>query len=210
MPRCYVLQQVWCKPTRGWSPWPVRCVESGHEFSIGGSGGSQVVAAFVELLLKVEVVLLELADALVESVDVDGGTEPGLAPGVFAERLGKPLLRRLDAGMTKAATAITRLIAAYQEELISLDELRTRMPELRARETSLRHQIDALDSQLADREVYLKLADNLENFLTGLRSKAATATRRRAPAGRPLARQGRARGPRQDHYPPLHPGSGPT
>ena len=50
------------------------------------------------------------------------------------------------------------------------------MPELRARQTSLRHQIDALDSQLADREVYLKLADNLEDFLTGLRDKATTAT----------------------------------
>ena len=84
--------------------------------------------------------------------------------------------QRLDAGLAKATTAITRLIGAYQEELISLDELRTRMPELRARQTSLHHQIDALDSQLADREVYLKLADNLEDFLTGLRSRAATAT----------------------------------
>jgi len=84
--------------------------------------------------------------------------------------------QRLDAGLAKATTAITRLIGAYQEELISLDELRTRMPELRARQTSLHHQIDALDSQLADREVYLKLADNLQDFLTGLRAKAATAT----------------------------------
>src|SRR6478735_3067791 len=81
--------------------------------------------------------------------------------------------QRLDAGLAKATTAITRLIGAYQEELISLDELRTRMPELRARQSSLHHQIDALDSQLADREVYLKLADNLEDFLTGLRGKAA-------------------------------------
>ncbi len=84
--------------------------------------------------------------------------------------------QRLDAALAKAATAITRLIGAFQEELISLDELRSRMPELRSRETSLRHQIDALDSQLADREVYLKLADDLEGFLTGLRAKTATAT----------------------------------
>jgi site-specific DNA recombinase len=84
--------------------------------------------------------------------------------------------KRLDAGLAKAATAITRLINAFQEELICLDELRARMPELRAREASLRHQLDALDSQLADREVYLRLADNLEDFLTGLRNKAATAT----------------------------------
>jgi site-specific DNA recombinase len=84
--------------------------------------------------------------------------------------------KRLDAALAKATTAITRLIGAYQEELISLDELRARMPELRARQTNLRHQLDALDTQLADRDVYLKLADNLEDFLTGLRDKAATAT----------------------------------
>ena len=84
--------------------------------------------------------------------------------------------RRLDIGLAQATTAISRLIGAYQEELISLDELRTRIPELRARQTGLRHQVDALESQLADREVYLKLADNLEDFLTGLRDKTITAT----------------------------------
>ncbi len=50
------------------------------------------------------------------------------------------------------------------------------MPDLRARETSLRHQAQALDAQLADREVYLKLAENLEGFLAALRTSAATAT----------------------------------
>jgi site-specific DNA recombinase len=84
--------------------------------------------------------------------------------------------KRLDAGLAKAAEAIKRLINAFQEDLISLDELRTRMPDLRSREAGLRHQLDALDSHLADREVYLRLADNLEDFLTSLRDKAATAT----------------------------------
>ena len=84
--------------------------------------------------------------------------------------------KRIDAGLAKTGQAIKRLINAFQEELISLDELRTRMPDLRSRQSSLRHQLDALDNQLADREVYLRLADNLEDFLTGLRDKAATAT----------------------------------
>ena len=84
--------------------------------------------------------------------------------------------KRLHAGLAKASEAITRLIGAYQEQLISLDELRSRMPELRTRETSLRQQTDALDAQLADRAVYLKLADNLEDFLTSLQNKAAAAT----------------------------------
>jgi len=84
--------------------------------------------------------------------------------------------KRLDTALAKSSEAIKRLIGAYQEQLITLDELRARMPELRARETSLRHQLDALDAQLADREVYLQLADNLQDFLAGLRDKAATAS----------------------------------
>ena len=67
------------------------------------------------------------------------------------------------------------MISAYQEQLITIDELRARIPDLRTREASLRTQIDALDNQLADRQVYLKLADDLEGFLTGLRHNAGTA-----------------------------------
>jgi site-specific DNA recombinase len=62
------------------------------------------------------------------------------------------------------------------EELITIDELRTGMPDLRARETNLRNQIQALDSQLADREAYLKLASDLEGFLAQLHTKAETST----------------------------------
>ena len=61
-------------------------------------GGGEVLAAFVELLSKVEVVLFELADVLVEGDDVGGGAEPGLTPGLFTERFGQPLFQLLDAG----------------------------------------------------------------------------------------------------------------
>jgi site-specific DNA recombinase len=50
------------------------------------------------------------------------------------------------------------------------------MPDLRARETNLRNQIQALDAQLADRDAYLALAADLEGFLTHLHTKAETAT----------------------------------
>src|SRR6478672_11396692 len=79
------------------SSQPGWCVESGHEFSVGGAGGGEVFVAFVELLLKVEVVLFELAESLVERVDVGGGAEPGLAPGLFTERFRQPLLQLVDA-----------------------------------------------------------------------------------------------------------------
>jgi site-specific DNA recombinase len=68
------------------------------------------------------------------------------------------------------------MIEAYSEQLITIDELRTRMPHLRARETGLRGQLDAFDAQTADREAYLTLADDLEGFLAQLRGNAATAT----------------------------------
>jgi Recombinase/Resolvase, N terminal domain/Recombinase zinc beta ribbon domain len=84
--------------------------------------------------------------------------------------------QRLQQALTKASASITRLIKAYQEQLISLDELRERMPELRARETSLRGQLDTLAAQLIDREAYLKLATGLEDFLAHLRTNADTAT----------------------------------
>jgi len=82
--------------------------------------------------------------------------------------------QRLEQALAKASGSITRLIRAYQEELISLDELRARMPELRARETSLRSQLDALAAQLVDREAYLTLATGLEYFLARLRTNANT------------------------------------
>ena len=79
---------------------------------------------------------------------------------------------RLQNALTKATTAITRMIEAFQEHLIPIDELRTRMPDLRTRETSLRSQLDALDAQAADRDAYLKLADDIEGFLAQLRHRA--------------------------------------
>jgi site-specific DNA recombinase len=91
---------------------------------------------------------------------------------------------RLEQALAKASASITRLIKAYQKELISLDELRSR-------ETSLRTQLDALAAQLVDREAYLKLAENLEGFLTRLRGNSATATRARTAARAAPAHQRR-------------------
>jgi site-specific DNA recombinase len=66
------------------------------------------------------------------------------------------------------------MIEAFGEQLITIDELRSRMPDLRARETNLRNQIQALDGQLADSQAYLTLASDLEGFLTQLHTNAET------------------------------------
>ena len=84
--------------------------------------------------------------------------------------------KRLETALTKTSRAITTMIEALSEQLITIDELRARMPDLRARETNLRNQIQAIDTQAADRDAYLKLADDLEGFLAQLRTNAQTST----------------------------------
>jgi site-specific DNA recombinase len=84
--------------------------------------------------------------------------------------------KQLELALARATTAITRMIEAFQEQLITIDELRARMPALRARETNLRGQASAIDAQLADREAYLKLADDLEGFLVQLRDTTQEAS----------------------------------
>ena len=96
-----------------------------------------------------------------------------------AARTSDPVTRqrqRLQTEQAKAATAITAMIEAFSEQLITIDELRARMPHLRARQTNLRGQINAIDTQAADRDAYLQLAENLESFLAQLNSTAATVT----------------------------------
>jgi DNA invertase Pin-like site-specific DNA recombinase len=83
--------------------------------------------------------------------------------------------KRLETALAKATASISAMIEALSEQLITIDELRARMPHLRAREASLRSQIDALDAQAADRDAYLKLADDIEGFLSRLRTNAGTA-----------------------------------
>jgi site-specific DNA recombinase len=84
--------------------------------------------------------------------------------------------RHLQIVLAGADAAISRLIEALAEGLITIDELRARMPQLRARQAMLRGQLDALDTQLADRQVYLRLAEGLEGFLAQLRERADTAS----------------------------------
>lgn len=82
---------------------------------------------------------------------------------------------RLELALAKATASITRMIEAFQEQLVTLDELRSRIPDLRARESNLRGQLAALDASIADRDAYLKLADDLEGFLAQLRDNAESA-----------------------------------
>ena len=88
-----------------------------------------------------------------------------------AVRSEHPAARRregLDRELARVRAGKERLIEAYQEQLISLEELRARMPALRKREATLTTQLETLEGELHDAETYLKLAETLEGFLTRL------------------------------------------
>jgi site-specific DNA recombinase len=110
--------------------------------------------------------------------------DPALIRAEIGKRLERartsdPVTRKrgqLEQALAKTAASIAAMITAFSEQLITIDELRTRMPNLRARETGLKDQIAALDAQAADRDAYLRLAEGLEGFLSRLRENSATAS----------------------------------
>ena len=79
---------------------------------------------------------------------------------------------RLEHDLNQAQRGLERLLTAYQEDLLSLDELRRRMPELRLRETRLKAELEAQVAQLADQATYLRLAHTLREFLDRLHRQA--------------------------------------
>jgi site-specific DNA recombinase len=110
--------------------------------------------------------------------------DPALIRAEISRRLDRtrtsdPVTRKrgqLEQALAKTGTSINAMITAFSEQLITIDELRARMPALRARETGLKDQLAALDAQAADRDAYLRLAGDLEGFLAKLRGSSATAT----------------------------------
>jgi site-specific DNA recombinase len=92
-----------------------------------------------------------------------------------AARTSDPTRKReqsLQRELSHVDKGIERLLTAYQEELLSLEQLRERMPMLRQREQALRAELQAIADQANDRTAFLRLAETLTAFLTRLRSAA--------------------------------------
>ena len=92
-----------------------------------------------------------------------------------AARTSDPTRKReqsLQRELSHVDKGIERLLTAYQEELLSLEQLRERMPMLRQREHALRAELQAIADQVNDRAAFLRLAETLTAFLTRLRSSA--------------------------------------
>ena len=94
-----------------------------------------------------------------------------------AARSSDPTQKReqsLQRELAHVGKGIERLLSAYQEALMSIDQLRERMPALRQREQALRAELQAIADQANDRAAFLRLAETLTAFLTRLRGAADT------------------------------------
>ena len=124
----------------------------------------------------------DLLDAVVWKEILRLLEEPGLIQEELDRRLraarqADPAKRReetLRRDLARCQRSIERLLTAYQEGLLSLDELRVRMPELRARELAHQAELQAIADQSTERDVWLRLAETATAFLTRLRSCAET------------------------------------
>jgi site-specific DNA recombinase len=96
---------------------------------------------------------------------------------LITARNASPAKRREDTlqrELARVQKSADRLMTAYQEDLLSLDDLRRRMPGLRKREQAIGGELSAIQSQLADRAGYLRLAETITSFLARLRATAKT------------------------------------
>jgi site-specific DNA recombinase len=80
----------------------------------------------------------------------------------------------LQRDLTRTRKSMERLLTAYQEDFLSLDELRNRMPEMRQREQAMNAELQSIVTQAQDRAAHLRLAQTLSTFLSRLRSSAET------------------------------------
>jgi site-specific DNA recombinase len=80
----------------------------------------------------------------------------------------------LAKAITRVQNGADRLLDAYQEGLLSLEQLRRRMPELKKRESALRAELQTVEASVVDRERCLRLVGNLKGFLSSLHRSAQT------------------------------------
>jgi site-specific DNA recombinase len=80
-------------------------------------------------------------------------------------------LRREDA---RLSTSLDRLVTAYQEGLMTLEQLRGRVPDIRKRRQGIQAELDSLQAAATDRTQYLRLAETLAEFRMRFRSHAET------------------------------------
>ena len=74
----------------------------------------------------------------------------------------------------RLAASIDRLVTAYQEGLMTLEQLRGRVPELRRRQQGVQAELQSLAAAATDGTRYLRLVETLADFRTRLHARAQT------------------------------------
>jgi len=103
--------------------------------------------------------------------------EAELARRRDAARQADPTRQRLDdltRQQVRVATAMDRLVTAYQQDLVTLDDLRARMPALRTQQQAIALERQAIETAAVDQARYLRLSDTLIEFGARLRARAET------------------------------------
>ena len=94
-----------------------------------------------------------------------------------AARKTDPCERRkevLSSEQARLRNKMERLITAYQDELLTLEQLRDRMPNLKQQSQAVNSELQSLEMAKLDQAKYLKLAHNLSGFRNNLRARAQT------------------------------------
>jgi len=148
-----------------------KCIGSDGWRKLGGpvcDNGRFVRQELLDQIVWAEVIRLLEEPALIQQE---------LDRRLVAARASDPTRKReqsLQRELTHVGKGMERLLNAYQEELLSIEQLRERMPVLRQRQQTLRAELQAIADQTNDRAAFLRLAETLTAFLARLRSAAET------------------------------------
>jgi site-specific DNA recombinase len=94
-----------------------------------------------------------------------------------AAKNADPLKQREDQlrrDQARLAKGMDRLLTAYQESLVSLEQLRCRMPELRQQDQAIKSELQSLETVAGDQAKYLRLVETLADFHARLQARAET------------------------------------
>jgi site-specific DNA recombinase len=119
-----------------------RCLGSDDYRYQGGRvcGNKPVRAGYLDRVVWDHIVCLLASPALIRA-EISKRIEQARTSGPVTRKRGQ-----LEQGLAKTTASIASMITALSEQLITIDEFRARMPDLRARETGLKNQIAALDA----------------------------------------------------------------
>jgi site-specific DNA recombinase len=78
--------------------------------------------------------------------------------------------------ITRLQNSIDKILDAYQENLITLAELRKRIPELRKRENAKQKELENIEMQVVDRKRFIELTYNIESFIKQLKETSKNLT----------------------------------